>query len=198
MCSGGRKTPAVADWRRSRGTVAALTERKKKKKANDFKTTTTKNVTSVRNFSGIFLTMHLASCYSFKHTLNSCFVLCCKRFFYGEKKDAICLYKNMGHVNRDSFTFCLLKEIWLALMYCTVCENDTKHVYTTNKYWDIFFFTGRPLFICTWKHQNTRRKKNPQALHVSNSLDFHVLTRLNFSDDINKCGRISYVFSAWV
>lgn len=37
-------------------------EYKMKEKVNDFK-----NVTSVRNFSGIFLTMHLASCYSFKY-----------------------------------------------------------------------------------------------------------------------------------
>lgn len=35
------------------------------------------NVTSMRKFSGIFLTMHLASCYSFRHLLRSCFVLCC-------------------------------------------------------------------------------------------------------------------------
>lgn len=55
-----------------------------KEKVNDFQ-----NVTSVRNFSGIFLTMHLASCYSFRHTLNSCFVLCCKQFL--KKMQSVCV-----------------------------------------------------------------------------------------------------------
>lgn len=59
---------------------------KVKEKVNDFK-----NVTSVRNFSGIFLTMHLASCYSFKVTLNSCFVLCCKQFLKKDKMQSVCV-----------------------------------------------------------------------------------------------------------
>lgn len=33
-----------------------------------------------------FLTMHLASCYSLKVTLNNCFILCCKRFFKNNDK----------------------------------------------------------------------------------------------------------------
>lgn len=67
----------------SRGDVAAL-KHEVKEKVNDFQ-----NVTSVRNFSGIFLTMHLASCYSLEHTLNSCFVLCCKQFL--KKMQSVCV-----------------------------------------------------------------------------------------------------------
>lgn len=67
-----------------------------------------KNVTSMRKFSGIFLTMHLASCYSFKVTLNSCFVLCCKQFlFCFFKKDAICLcIKRRGVLTGAVSPFC--------------------------------------------------------------------------------------------
>lgn len=91
-------------------------EYKVKEKVNDFK-----NVTSVRNFSGIFLTIHLASCYSLKHTLNSCFVLCCKRFLKKRKKDAICLcVKNKGDVNQGSFTFLSTEGNTIDPMYCTV------------------------------------------------------------------------------
>lgn len=105
--------------RNGRGVVGGV-KNKVKEKVNDLKK---KIVTSVRNFSGIFLTMHLASCYSFKHTLNSCFVLCCKQFL---KKDAICLCIKRGHVNRGSFTFLSTEGNTIDPMYCTVYGNNTK------------------------------------------------------------------------
>lgn len=77
-----------------------------------------------------------------------------------EKKiDAIYLYKTRGMWTETVSPFRLLKEIWLTLMYCTVCGNDTKHVYTTNKYWNIFFCT-KCFPLCSYlKHKNTLKKK---------------------------------------
>lgn len=141
-----------------------------------------KIVTSVRNFSGIFLTMHHASCYSFKHTLNSCFVLCCKRFLLW-RKDAICLYKTRGTWTETVSPFCLLKEIWLTLMYCTLCGHDTKHVYTTNKYWNIFFLYQ--IFPCYFYPQTQKHKKKNMAHSALNKYLPRLPTRPEFPDTEN-------------
>lgn len=90
----------------------------------------------MRNFSGIFLTMHLASCYSFKHTLNSCFVLCCKQFL---KKDAICLcIKTRGMLTEAVSPFCLLKEIRLTLCIVQYMET-TQDMFIPQINIEIFF-----------------------------------------------------------
>lgn len=39
------------------------------------------------------------------------------------------VYKNKGQVNEDSLTF-----LTVGPMYCTVCGNNSTHVYTANKY----------------------------------------------------------------
>lgn len=87
-------------------------------------------------FQGFFLTMHLASCYSFKHTLNSCFVLCCKQFL---KKDAICLcIKTRGMLTRAVSPFCLLKETRLTLCIVQYMET-TQDMFIPQINIEIFF-----------------------------------------------------------
>lgn len=112
-----------------------------------------KNVTSVRKFSGIFLTMHLASCYSFKVTLNSCFVLCCKQFlFCFLKKDAICLcIKRRGVLTGAVSPFCLLKVMRLTLRIVQYIES-TQDMFIPQINIEIFFFFNMfPLYFWSSK-----------------------------------------------
>lgn len=44
------------------------------------------------------------------------------------------MYKNKGHVNQGSFTFLSTEGNTIDPMYCTVYGNNTRHVYTANKY----------------------------------------------------------------
>lgn len=127
-----------------------------KKKVNDFK-----NVTSVRIFSGIFLTMHLASCYSFEHTLNSCFVLCCKQFLKNKRCNlSVCKKKTKnktkGHVKPGQVhLFCLLKEIRSTLCIVQYMET-TQDMFIPQINIEIFFSLTRVswLFLTTKPHWN--------------------------------------------
>lgn len=89
----------------------------------------------MRVFSGIFLTMHLASCYSFEHMLNSCFVLCCKKFL---NRCNLSVCENKGHVNRQFHLFCLLKETPWTLRIVQ-CMETTRDMFILQINIEIFF-----------------------------------------------------------
>lgn len=88
----------------------------------------------MRNFSGIFWQCILHRVTASDTRWIAVLYLCCKQFL---TRCNLCIKKG-GMLTGAVSPFCLLKENAIDPVYCTVCWNNTRHVYTANKYGNIF------------------------------------------------------------